>query len=167
MGCDEFMRDNRGITLIELVVSIAIFGIILATIYSFYVTGVKGFARGTSTATNQVSVRRVSNEVAREIRKASNVEVPDSDSYTIILRDEVGNMPAEIKYIGTDNTIKAYYYTEAADGSWVFSHNRKLAERIGFFEATTNSDKTIVTIESIGNSEGYTDKLETVITKRK
>lgn len=165
MGCDEFMRDNRGITLIELVVSIAIFGIIIATIYSFYVTGVKGFARGTSTATNQVSVRRVSNEVAREIRKASNVEVPDS--YTIILRDEVGNMLAEIKYISTDNTIKVDYYTEAADGSWVFSHNRKLAERIGFFEATTNSDKTIVTIESIGNSEGYTDKLETVITKRK
>lgn len=165
MGCDEFMRDNRGITLIELVVSIAIFGIIIATIYSFYVTGVKGFARGTSTATNQVSVRRVSNEVAREIRKASNVEVPDS--YTIILRDEVGNMLAEIEYISTDNTIKADYYTEAADGSWVFSHNRKLAERIGFFEATTNSDKTIVTIESIGNSEGYTDKLETVITKRK
>ena len=165
MGCDEFMRDNRGITLIELVVSIAIFGIIIATIYSFYVTGVKGFARGTSTATNQVSVRRVSNEVAREIRKASNVEVPDS--YTIILKDEVDNMLAKIKYISTDNIIKADYYTEAADGSWVFSHNRKLAERIGFFEATTDSDKTNVTIESIGNSEGYTDKLETVITKRK
>ena len=166
MGCDEFMRDNRGITLIELVVSIAIFGIIIATIYSFYVTGVKGFARGTSTATNQVSVRRVSNEIAREIRKASNVEVLP-DSYTIILRDEVGNMLVEIKYISPNNTIEADYYTEAADGSWVFSHNRKLAERIGFFKATTDSDKTIVTIESIGNSEGYTDKLETVITKRK
>lgn len=47
-----------------------------------------------------------------------------------------------------------------------------LAKTANYFEeevdeATTDSDKTIVVIESIGNSEGYTDKLETVITKRK
>lgn len=159
------MKDNRGISLIELVVAIAISGVILVTIYSFYVTGVRGFARGTSTATNQVSVRRVSNEVAREIRKASNVDIPDSS--TLILKDEIGNMMVEIKYLSSNNTIEADYYTEAGDGSMTFSHNRKLAERIGSFEAKKDSDKTNITIESIENSEGYTDKLETVITQRK
>lgn len=159
------MKDNRGITLIELVVVIAISSAILLTIYSFYITGVKGFARGTSTANNQVSVRRVSNEVAREIRKSSNVEIPDST--TIILKDEVGNILAEIKYIGSNYAIEANYYTDDGAGGIAFSHNRKLAERIGFFEAKKDVDKTIVTIESIENSEGYTDKLETVITQRK
>lgn len=162
------MKDNnRGITLIELVVAIAISGVILFTIYSFYVTGVRGFSRGSSTATNQMSVRRVSNEVAREIRKAQNIDIPDPS--TLVLEYEEGSNTVEVKieYNSANKSIEADYTVTDVDGNFISSTSRNLADRISKFEVKKVDDKTTVTIESVENSDGDVDKLETVITERK
>lgn len=165
------MKDNRGITLIELVVVIAISVAILLSIYSFYTVGVRGFARETTTATNQVSIRRVSNEIARQIRRASDFDVTNPQN--LILKYEDKDI-AKIEYIfdSSTKTITAYYYKNDASGdSNISDHTSQLSNRISDFNVNVDEKKITMTIESIENvdmssRDNHKDSLTTVITKR-
>ena len=163
------MKDNKGVTLVEVVVAISITSIILISIYSFYISGVKSYARETTKASNQVSVRRVSNAIGKEIRKASSVLITDpgvANTNTLVLTDS-DNKKTIIRFDSSKNTIKADYYLPANNGDSSLSSTSNLATRIGNFTLKEEDDKIIVTVESIENSEGYKEKLETVISKRK
>ncbi len=167
------MKDNRGMTLVELVVAIAILSAILLSIYSLYIVGVRGFARETSTAQNQVSIRRASNEIGRQIRRATSI-IPDPtiDDVTkneITLEDSEGEILI-YKYDSTNKCIGIKKYNSAYG---LVYENPQWAERIKDFTVTTSSSNKQITviIESIGsadmaNSDNRNEKLETVITVR-
>lgn len=155
------MRDNKGLTLIELVVAIAIISSIIMAISSFYISGVKGFARETTTASNQTEVRRVSNEIAREIRRASVVNFSFG---TIRLRypDDKG-----IWYYLSENTLIADYGLYTSETNMDTDYTSILSDRIGSFNVNKVGDNITITIESIENSEGETYKLVTELYLRK
>src|SRR5699024_10742191 len=116
-----------------------------------------------------VSVRRVSNAIGKEIRKASSVLITDpgvANTNTLVLTDS-DNKKTIIRFDSSKNTIKADYYLPANNGDSSLSSTSNLATRIGNFTLKEEDDKIIVTVESIENSEGYKEKLETVISKRK
>ena len=159
------MKDNKGFTLIELVVVIAIGAVILLTIYSFFASGVKGYSRGITTANNQTNVRRVSNEIAKQIRRSSAVEI--TNPTTLTLSHSSGEEKTIIKFNSGSNTIEAEYYDISPSGNVTPNRTGKLAERIGNFTVAKSGNKTTVTVESIGNTDGHVDKLETVLTERK
>lgn len=160
-----FMKDNKGFTLIELVVVIAIGAVILLTIFSFFTSGVKGYSRGITTANNQTNVRRVSNEIAKQIRRSSAVEI--TNPTTLTLSHASGEEKTIIKFNSGSNTIEAKYYDISSSGIETLNRTGQLAERIGNFTVAKTGDKTTVTVESIENTDGHVEKLETVLTKRK
>jgi len=171
------MKDNRGITLIELVVAIAILSTILLSIYSFYIVGVKGYTRETTSAYNQMSVRKVLRDVEREIRRAKEIELfnnLDSDNYRgIRLTDNDGTI-TEFVYNTSSNKI-----TKTIDGDVMDNW----ADRIDSFKISTEPSylevsgdnpirKIVVTIGSVesadmSSSGGKKESLETVIAIRK
>ena len=158
----DMMRDNKGLTLIELVVAIAIISSIIMAISSFYISGVKGFARETTTASNQTEVRRVSNEIAREIRRASSVVNFSFGTIRLRYPDDKG-----IWYYLSENTLIADYGLYTPENNMDTDYTSILSDRIGSFNVNKVGDNITITIESIENSEGETYKLVTELYLRK
>lgn len=161
------IENNRGMTLIELVVAIAILGVILLAIYSFMNTGVKGFAGETTTANNQAQVRRVSNNIGREIRRAESVAVVTVGEglNKLVLTYPPDGIKTEYRL--EDNIIKADYY----DVDDNYSYTSELARGIKKFDIDVADEAGIIlveiNIESVENARGKTYKLKTKITIRK
>ncbi len=160
------MKDNRGMTLIELVVAIAILTSIVLAITSFYVSGVKGFARETTTASNQTEVKRLSNEIARELRRSKEVVINPFNQLIIV--DSNNNVVTY--YRGANNTFYAGYGGIEYDaGTRIIGIDYTLciSEQIKEFDKVINGDQITLTIESIENSEGETYTLVTELNLRK
>ena len=159
------MKDNRGVTLIELVIAIAILTSIVFAITSFYVSGVKGFARETTTASNQTEVRRLSNQIAREIRRSK--EVINYMGTQLVIVDSNNNVVTY--YRGANNTFYAGYgeYDDAGTRIIGIDYTLCISEQIKEFDKVINGDQITLTIESIENSEGETYTLVTELNLRK
>lgn len=155
------MKDNRGITLIELIVVIGLMASIIAAIAAFYVSGVKGYNREVSTADNQYRVRRASNDIEREIRRASNITV-NSGKLELEYSDGTKNV-----YKLEDKVLKIDHYSKDETGAYIYSYTSELAQGIRTFDIVMNSDEITMTIESSENSEGVTYKLTTELSIRK
>lgn len=163
------MKDNRGATLIELVVAIAILSTILLSIYSFYLVGVKSFTRETTTVVNQTDIRRASNEIARQIRRAEEINI-DGSYLLLTLPDE-----AEVKVISykqDGNKLEARYYNSIDDyDNGNAKSSSVIAERVKVFNVglsgTPNPDQVTIEIKSIENTEGVSEELNTTLTIRK
>lgn len=154
------MKDDKGFTLIEVVIAIGILAAIILSIMSFYVSGVKGFARETTTASNQTKVRRASNDISRELRRAytvakvsGNLVLDYSDGKRIIVFLE-------------DTSIKMSHYTKEPSGSYTYNYTNILAKDIILFDVNVNAKNISFKIESSENSEGLTYELESKITIR-
>jgi len=158
------MKDNRGVTLIELVIAIAILTSIVFAITSFYVSGVKGFARETTTASNQTEVRRLSNQIAREIRRSK--EVINYMGTQLVIVDSNNNVVTY--YRGANNTFYAGYGEYDAGTRIIgIDYTLCISEQIKEFDKVINGDQITLTIESIENSEGETYTLVTELNLRK
>ena len=158
------MKDNRGVTLIELVIAIAILTSIVFAITSFYVSGVKGFARETTTASNQTEVRRLSNQIAREIRRSE--EVINYMGTQLVIVDSNNNVVTY--YRGANNTFYAGYGDYDAGTRFIgIDYTLCISEQIKEFDKVINGDQITLTIESIENSEGETYTLVTELNLRK
>lgn len=68
-------KTQHGFTLIELVVTIAILGIVSLLIYQFFSFGTLAFGRGSDKFDLQTELRLVSDYITEEIRFADQVEV--------------------------------------------------------------------------------------------
>lgn len=152
------MRDNRGMTLIELVVAIAILSVVIFAITTFYVTGVKGFARESSTANNQTEIKRLSNEIAKEIRRSKEVSFNPSDGKLTLVDP---NDKTVFFHKESGNTFFKGFGIKNADGTFSTDYELSISKRINVFDVTITGDKITVTLESIENSEGETYSLET------
>lgn len=155
------MKDNKGVTLLELVIAIAILSSIILVIVTFYISGVKAFARETTTANNQFKVRRVSNEIGRELRRANTVT---ESSGVLNLTYSDGSLT---RYRLDITSLKADYYIVGPTGTLIHDHTGELAKGIKQFHITVLTDTITVLIESLENTEGNTYKLETEITIRR
>ena len=155
------MKDNRGMTLVEVVVAMALISIVLLSIYSFMGSGVKGFAREATTANNHAQVRRVSNNIGREVRRADSV-TKDSDKLIIKYADQ-----KKSEYRLEGNIIKVDYYNEDAGGNWVLDYTGDLASGIKTFNIDIVGEEIALEIESVENARGKTYRLETRLTIRR
>src|SRR5690554_1420485 len=171
------MKDNRGITLLELVIAIAILSIILLSIYSFYLVGIKSFTRETTTAVNQMSIRRASNDVAREIRRPREIELLnpiDSNNYSGLTLIDNDRVEIKFNHDEDNNTITKTIDRNVNDNWAERIDSFRISTVPNFSEITENNPikKVKVTIESIesadmSSSGGKREKLETVIVIRK
>lgn len=154
------MKNNKGVTLIELVVVIGIMSSILLVISAFYISGVKGFTREASTADNQFHVRRASNEINRAVRMTNTAQ---NNAGKLRLTKADGTVT---EYQLASNTLKADYYV-LSGGTLTLDHSSNIVPGIQTFSFTCAADKVTFTLTSIPNAEGDSYSLNSELNIRK
>jgi prepilin-type N-terminal cleavage/methylation domain-containing protein len=76
------VRDEKGVTLIELLISVTILGMIMAATNAFYSSGARGWADGNTRAELQQSARVAMDELSNELIWASDVAITANGSHS-------------------------------------------------------------------------------------
>jgi len=100
-------NNNRGITLIELVIAMAILGILSLMVYSFFIFGLKGFTQSKEMSEEQFEIRFAASELSEILRNVATFDLSSTpvslsagewgiyvDTHQIILEDSSGNQRA-------------------------------------------------------------------------
>lgn len=75
MKCKSSLRDCRGLTIVELMISLAILSLIIAGITSLFVFGSRAFNKSESVSQVQFDVRMVSDFLTVELRNATAISL--------------------------------------------------------------------------------------------
>lgn len=76
----KLISKERGFTLIELLITFALVGFILASIYTFYLTGLRSWQRGDAFIEAQQSARIAVDMIVTELRYASEISLHNNNS---------------------------------------------------------------------------------------
>lgn len=74
------IKQVQGFTLIELLIALAVVGFMLAALYTFYLTGLRGWQRGTASMEAQQSARIAVDTISSELRYAHVLSLHDNNS---------------------------------------------------------------------------------------
>jgi prepilin-type N-terminal cleavage/methylation domain-containing protein len=83
------MKNEKGITLIELIIAILIFSVVIALAGSFLVSGFRNYEVIGEILTGQSNTRYVMYEISKELRNASLSDITINDTNTSINIDGV------------------------------------------------------------------------------
>ena len=86
-------HEQKGMTLIELVIGLGLMSMVLAVLYAVFFTGLKSIDRQMENANNQATARQTLSYIGREIRRADNIEVYDDNKGLVVKYGE-----SEIEY---------------------------------------------------------------------
>jgi len=89
------IKNQKGFSLIEMMVVVVILGLIVLGLVTFFTGGVKSWVAGQSQLTAQRNARQAMDRMVREIREGKNVE-SGSDDDTIIV--SIPNLGSELAY---------------------------------------------------------------------
>lgn len=150
-------RNEEGVTLTELIVTIALMSMLLAMVMTIFVTFTTTFAKERSATSNTASATVAMNELTRVIRSGTAIPVASS----------AANDPA-FSYAGSENVVlQAYLDTDAANPQpvkveFLITADRTLVERrwdarvsaSGYFTfvSTATSERTVVRQISVGTT---------------
>lgn len=79
-------HDSRGITLVEVLITLAVAGILLSAAFSLQIFGVRSFTKGVGRATVQQETRILETIIERELRNAGYVGTHDDNPKAIHLQ---------------------------------------------------------------------------------
>lgn len=120
-----FQKDRKGITLIEILLTLALFGVIINLAFFVFGFGTNLFVQGESRATIQQNMRNALNYIIREVRLAEEVEILEISS----VPETVGN-DNEIYILINEDGILEFRKHSNNNGSFTFSdtllHNTSL-----------------------------------------
>ena len=71
----SFIKDNRGITLVELVIGMGLLSLVIAVAYSLYFFGTTSFQTGANRVDLQQNARLMADFITDEVRLAREVEI--------------------------------------------------------------------------------------------
>lgn len=139
--------NEKGITLMELILALSLVSIILTLIASFYHFGALSFSNESVRSSNQQNMRLVMNDITKEIRNAdaSSTITVDQESSTITI--------GEIVFKLQDNTI--------------MKDSKVLMDNVSQFAVSMNGNSIIIEIKSTPTRLSTVDTLKTTITVRK
>lgn len=133
MAVINLLRDRRGLTLVELVVALALFGVVLGVGYLFFDYGYRSFVVGELQSNLQRDVRTAAEAITKELRPAhaviiSNDSVPDSGllaaGYNYFILEPVASGRYRIKRV--DPTGETTFKTEGVITELEFEGNGNL-----------------------------------------
>lgn len=149
------MKNNKGMSLVEVIISVAIVSIVLVTITSFMVTGTKLFGNSSNEIELQRNAQLVLNNIENRIVDAqlgANFEGGGTDFRVLTIYNET-----EREYIfWVKNDKKIYYDTSAQNvtkDSSTLSTNEVLAENITEFSVSLKKTQ-------VGTSEAGSPKAD-------
>ena len=97
------MRNERGFTLVEIMVAMTIFAFVLTGILLLYVNGYRSYAGTSRRIEVQENLRYALSWMARDIRQASSVQVLGSDSICLNIP---GREPITYQYDGFHQEVE-------------------------------------------------------------
>lgn len=136
-------KHDKGMTLIELVVGLAVLSLATALLYMIYSTGLKQFSSESATIENQYNIRQAMSFIGREIRRADLIRV--------------ANNQLELTYLDINNNIDeiAYYYLS---DNTIYKKSKgtanPLVEGIAVFTYHIKGKNIELVITSLPNSVG-------------
>jgi len=86
-GEEDLKQKKKGLTLIELVIVIAISGIVISSLSSIYVSNMKSFKKSNERSQNQYDVKMAADFITEQLRYAKNVKITN----TVPAADESSN----------------------------------------------------------------------------
>lgn len=100
-------KNNKGFSLIEMMVVVVILGLIVLGLVTFFTGGVKSWVAGQSQLEAQRNARQAMDRMVREIREAKNITTGLDTSITVDIPSLGGNDAYSVSYFLYDeNTIK-------------------------------------------------------------
>lgn len=138
----KLSRNNRGVTLVEVLAVLVLMSLILLMINGVHQYGQKQFVRQNEQIQNQENVQFAVKYITREVRKRGTVEKNEEEQKLIIGADE---------YLHKNNAI--------------YKNDKPLVEGIKDFKTRVNDKprRLELTIISIEGSQGNTEEAKTVI----
>jgi prepilin-type N-terminal cleavage/methylation domain-containing protein len=94
------MKNNKGLTLIELLIAAAIFTVVITLAGTMLVSGFKNYEQVSEIMTGQANTRYVMYEISKYLRNASISDITINESNTSITIDDV-----TISYSSVDSTV--------------------------------------------------------------
>ncbi|NLV22964.1 MAG: hypothetical protein GXY49_13460 [Syntrophomonadaceae bacterium] len=141
------IADEKGITLIELILAAALVSIILGIVAMFYYFGMLSFDNDSIRANNQQNMRLVINDITKEIRNVGADETITVDQ--------------------ANSTITIDTIVYKLQGNKIMKNSNVLMENVNRFDVSLNGNYVSVEIESTPSRLGTTDSLKTTIAMRK
>ena len=135
------LKNNRGVTLLELISALALLSTILILANSFHLFGQKQMSNQTSQIENQENVRYALNVMTKEIRSADKIEVSEG---VLVLND-------------------SDHYKLDLETNTLSKNNISIVTGIKQFTITNENNKINLTISSIPDKLGQSITLSTVI----
>ena len=135
-------NNNKGLTLLEMIISVAIMSIVMVTVTSFMVTGTKMFGASNNEIQLQEEVQLALSNVENRIIDAKMGIRCDDDGTQVILtvfNDKTSTEPKEY-IVWNRNDRKIYYASSEADVTLTtFPTNEVLASNVENFEVALKS----------------------------
>jgi len=137
MRISYMLRDNKGITLVEMLIAVALVTVVVSLAYMFYFTGLRAFDRNVERVDVQQNVRHSISFISKRLFNASDADV---------IATTIFNAPDELiigrelfRLVGTTLFINHDRFNAQ-------SPFNPLAEEITGFEVTREGRMIIVTI---------------------
>lgn len=146
-------NNNKGITLVELIITLGLTAVLFTLIAPLLITGVNFFGDSNNRVMDQTSLRRIMTDLSREIRDAQDVEVPEDGDGKVI---EVNGLI--YTFIEDDGEISKF---NPDNNSTVVVSNR-----VEEFNVTQTDTATGSLIEFTVRAEGQASTIVTKITTR-
>jgi len=101
------IKNQKGLSLIEMMVVVVILGLIVLGLVTFFTGGAKSWVAGQSQLTAQRNARQAMDRMVREIREGENVKTGSDDDTIVVSIPALGSELAyDVTYSLSDTTIK-------------------------------------------------------------
>ena len=124
------MKKINGFTLIEVLVSIAVLGLVITALFNINIAGFRFMAYNQDRVDLQDQARIINNNLERQIRKASNIDV---NSNKIILSDGAVEFYVEGSILKVDNNGVVRNITDNVVDGYTFSLEDADEGRVYFY----------------------------------
>jgi len=145
----KWAKDSRGLTLIELLVTLAMIGFIIAALYTFYLAGLRGWQRGTDRMEAQQSARIAMDRIIYEVRFACDVSIHDQGR-EMRFRVIGDSRTLRFRLVGEELVFESY-----PTGSWNYFHT-KVALGINDLHFAADENRLLTITLSAGPESGET-----------
>ncbi len=152
------VKNNIGLTIIELLVTLAIISFIIAAIYSFYLAGLRGWQRGTDQMEAQQSARIAIDKIVGEVLYAHELTVAE-DGKTVRFK-----IPDSIRTLRFRLINDELVFDSCPDGEGSYFHT-KIA--LGITDLTFSlDDNRLLTVSLNAGTDNNNFKLTSSVRPR-
>jgi len=142
-------REN-GLTLIELLVTMAIMGFVITAIYSFYLSGLSSWQRSSDHLDHSQNARIAMDKIIKELRYASEAAVFDQGREIRFKAPHDPNRTLRFRLVGSELVFDSY-----PTGSLYYFNNKIALDITGLQFSLKGNDLVLIIIET-GNDRKAT-----------